>query len=198
MGQLEIIKRTDYYSGVRRKKVISVTLFLSIVIHAFALIIFHVSYPVVGKKNLKIYRVNLIRPSIKDIKKSIKQKSPDLNQVNLSPSPEIRETTISLETENRAYYPYTTVIKHKIFEQWVYPLSAQKNKIQGNLLLSFRIDSDGKLIHCKTVRSSGQKILDLKAIEAIKMASPFPPFPDYIELDFININASFSYQLTFE
>jgi len=65
-------------------------------------------------------------------------------------------------------------------------------------LVAFRIDSFGNLISCEINKASGYKILDDYALEAIRLANPFPPFPDSLDLQFLNINASFSYQLSLE
>jgi len=62
----------------------------------------------------------------------------------------------------------------------------------------FRLGRDGSLIDCNIEKSSGHTILDKHAIKAIRLANPFPPFPENITVQFLNIHASFAYQLTFE
>ena len=109
-----------------------------------------------------------------------------------------KEATISLETKDPPYHPYTSVLKERILSHWTYPWSARTNLIQGNLLIVFRLDRGGNLIDCHIARPSGHEILDTFALEAIRSASPFPPFPEIIKVQFLNINASFAYQLRFE
>jgi len=157
-----------------------------------------ISYIRKAKSELRAYRVDLIRPPIEEIMKEVKKDHPPVSQIHSKPPPEPKEATISLDTEDSTYNPYTKVIKQKIFSHWSYPLLAQQNFIQGDLLIVFRLDSHGTLLDSKIVRTSGHNILDEQALEAIRSAHPFPPFPENITVQFLNINASFSYQLKYE
>jgi outer membrane biosynthesis protein TonB len=38
----------------------------------------------------------------------------------------------------------------------------------------------------------------MDALKAVRSADPFPPFPEDIKVQSLNINASFAYQLRFE
>jgi TonB family protein len=53
-------------------------------------------------------------------------------------------------------------------------------------------------VNARLARSSGYQILDGASLRAIELASPFPPLPDTIPVQFLNINASFTYLLRFE
>ena len=135
---------------------------------------------------------------MKEIKKSSKEKDPAISQIHSELPVETKEATISLDTRDPAYHPYTKVIKEKILNYWIYPLSAQQNFIQGDLLIVFRLGRNGNLVDSNIDRSSGHEILDTHALKAIRLATPFPPFPENITVQFLNIKASFAYQLTFE
>ncbi len=90
------------------------------------------------------------------------------------------------------------MLKDKIYNHWTYPLTAREDLIQGSLLIVFRLDSDGNLIDSNIERPSGHEILDTYALEAIRAAHPFPPFTEDITVQFLNINATFAYELRFE
>ena len=189
---------THSYSLGIRKRIILTTLLLSIIIHVSIVVAFHDVSPFnILKSELRTYQVDLIRPPIKKIENTPKANDPAISQVHGELPVETKEATISLDTKDSKYHPYAKVIKDKIFNYWIYPLSAKKNLIQGNLLIIFRLDRNGNLIECNVDQSSGHETLDIHALKAIKMANPFPPFPENITVQFLTIHASFTYQLTF-
>lgn len=193
------INSNSIFSDIKGKRIILITFLISIIIHVSAIIAFQGIFPLTWfKSKLRAYKVNLIRPPIKEILKSSEKNDSAISQIHIEPPVEIKEATISLDTRDPTYHPYTKVIKERIFNYWIYPLSARQNFIQGSLLIVFRLDSDGNLIACNIARSSGHEILDSHALKAIKLANPFPPFPENITVQFLNINASFAYQLKFE
>jgi len=187
------------YFVLHQKRIIPVTFFISIIIHIGIIIAFQGIFPFsLLRAERRTYKVDLIRPPIKEIKKNSKESDPAISQIHSELPVEAKEATISLNTNDPTYHPYTKVIKEKIFNYWIYPLSAQQNFIQGSLLIVFRLGRNGSLIDCSIEKSSGHKILDKHAIQAIRLANPFPPFPENITVQFLNIHASFAYQLTFE
>lgn len=58
-----------------------------------------------------------------------------------------------------------------------YPIAARRAGIQANPVLAVEIRSDGKLEGARIERSSGYADLDHAALEILKLASPFNPFP---------------------
>ncbi|RLB20557.1 MAG: hypothetical protein DRG73_10020 [Deltaproteobacteria bacterium] len=197
-GSMDRMNIHSYYL-LKGKRIIPITFLISIIIHIGIIIAFQGISPFsLLRAERRTYKVDLIRPPIKEIKKNRKQSDPPISQIHSELPAETKEATISLDTNNPTYHPYTKMIKEKIFNYWIYPLSAQQNLIQGGLLIVFRLGRDGILIDCNIEKSSGYKILDKHAIKAIRLANPFPPFPENITVQFLNIHASFAYQLTFE
>jgi len=84
---------------------------------------------------------------------------------------------INLDTTELKYISYMTKIKRQIELVWTYPTLAIERGEQGVLILQFTILSNGELKGVKLIRSSGSKILDNSAVEAIQTAAPYPPFP---------------------
>jgi len=64
-----------------------------------------------------------------------------------------------------------------------YPQAARDQKIYGSLMLSVSIKSDGSVERIELRRSSGHKVLDDAAINIVKMAAPYAPFPADIAKD---------------
>ncbi len=50
----------------------------------------------------------------------------------------------------------------------VYPPSAEKQGIEGTVVVRFVIDEKGNVVNAHTVRSSGNKVLDNEALRVIK------------------------------
>jgi len=199
MGQTGSINMNRGFSEGGRNRIVLITFLLSITIHVSAIVAFQgVSLVREFRIKPRTYRVDLIRPPIKEIMESSKEKDTASDQIRSELPVKTREATISLDTDDSAYHPYTKVIKQRIRDHWVYPLSARQNLIQGRLLIVFRLDRGGNLIDCKTAYSSGHEILDSHALKAIRSAAPFPSFPENITVEFLNIRASFAYKLRFE
>lgn len=106
-----------------------------------------------------------------------------------------REATVTIGTQSIKYASYMRHIKDKVQNVWIYPEDARENGIQGKLLVYFSIAKDGSLSRLNLVRSSGSKILDDAAMQAIRDAAPFPRLPDRFHLDRLNIYATFEYKL---
>jgi len=199
MGQAEPINIDSYYLESKGKRIVIITFLLSVAIHISAIMALQgVSIMREFRTKPRTYRVDLIRPSIKEIMESSKDHYPAVSQIHSKPPVKGKEATISLDTRDSTYHPYTKVIKERIRNHWVYPLSARQDHTQGSLLVIFRLDRGGDLIDCSIAKSSGHEILDTHALEAIRSATPFPPFPEKITVQFLNIHASFAYQLKFE
>lgn len=84
---------------------------------------------------------------------------------------------INLDTTELKYISYMTKIKRQIDLVWTYPMLAIERGEQGTLILQFTIVSTGHLKDIRIIRSSGSKILDDAAVEAIRTAAPYPQFP---------------------
>ena len=79
--------------------------------------------------------------------------------------------------------------------QWIFPLRAQLNQMEGVTQLIFSIDDKGELLSMSLTKPSGRKILDQSALSAIRQSVPFPPLPRDWELEKLNIVVNFEYVL---
>ena len=66
------------------------------------------------------------------------------------------------------------IIRTAIEKVKSYPLIARKKKIEGTVLVSFRINKDGLPQGLQIIKSSGYHILDEEVSKIIKRAAPFP------------------------
>jgi protein TonB len=104
-----------------------------------------------------------------------------------------KRDAISINTDDLRYLTYMLGLKRRIEFIWQYPPAAVAAGIQGELLLSFTIRQDGQLADVALVRSSGHRILDDEAIQAVRSASPYAPLPESWHQDRITITGSFIY-----
>jgi TonB family protein len=67
--------------------------------------------------------------------------------------------------------------------------------MHGQLLLLFVLERSGRVKMVELLRSSGAKVLDKEAWDAVVNAAPFDPFPPQIPQEELHIRARFSYVL---
>jgi protein TonB len=100
---------------------------------------------------------------------------------------------ISLNTKESRYASYFARIKRQIELVWEYPHQAQRKGITGELTLRFQISKEGNLMNVRLINSSGYNVLDEAALQAVKSAAPFYPFPVTIDRENLPILANFVY-----
>ncbi|WP_282012484.1 TonB family protein [Nitrospina watsonii] len=107
------------------------------------------------------------------------------------------EEVISLNTKETKYASYFQRIKRQIERVWTYPEEAARHGVNGRLSLRFRIARDGRLLEVLLVDASGSNLLDEAAVNAVKGAAPYYPFPVTIDRDNLSILATFIYSPTY-
>lgn len=106
-----------------------------------------------------------------------------------------KEDTVELSTTEFKYISYFAKLKRQIESVWNYPQESRYRGEEGQLFLVFTIRSNGDLENIELLTSSGYARLDNEAMRAIRVASPFPPFPkDWGSLEKLHIKATFIYQ----
>lgn len=105
------------------------------------------------------------------------------------------EDTVNLNTREFRYISYFAKLKSKIELVWNYPSLSIMRGEQGTVKLKFTIRADGTLEDVKVIESSGYTLLDEEAVRAVKVASPYPPFPPSWGLKRLHIIGEFNYIL---
>ena len=72
---------------------------------------------------------------------------------------------------------YKNTIRSAIQKNRRYPRQARRKKLQGTTVVGFRILPDGSHKGWSVVKSSGIKILDSAALNAVRKVKKFPDFP---------------------
>ena len=93
-----------------------------------------------------------------------------------------RPKTITLTASTRkaveASYLASWVKKVEHTGNLNYPAEARQKKLDGRLRMSVRINASGEVLDVKINNSSGTSLLDEAAKRILRIAQPFPPFPD--------------------
>lgn len=106
-----------------------------------------------------------------------------------------KEKSITLDTDEFKYLSYLERLKNRIEFIWKYPEVARINRLQGDLFIRFSILKNGRLGDAQILRSSGYKMLDDAALQALKGSDPFWPLPENWDLEELTITGHFIYYL---
>jgi len=136
----------------------------------------------------------LVNPEIAALRAKL-----DVLKQNMARQPRIRRLT-SLSTKSSADAQYQLDWQEKIegVGNENFPKEALQNSIFGRLRLSVLIRADGSLEKVEVLQSSGETILDDAAVQIVKLAAPFRPFPPEIhkDADKLEIIRTWSFEIT--
>ena len=74
---------------------------------------------------------------------------------------------------------YYALVHRKIWSEWIYPETGSAGL---EVIITVKLDRDGKVISHEIEKSSGNSLFDRSALKAITKASPLPPPPTEIEI----------------
>jgi len=103
------------------------------------------------------------------------------------------ERIVSLETQGSEYAPYLAEVKRRIERHWEIPPYARQTGLTGKLVLVFSITPGGTLAQVEITESSGTSVLDDAAVQAVRDAAPYAPFPSMFTFQRLTIVANFRY-----
>jgi TonB family protein len=105
------------------------------------------------------------------------------------------QEAMSFVTDRKVAVSYLDRLKTKIFLVWKYPEDAIAIGQQGDVIISFVLNSKGELIDVGVLKGSGSRSLDKASIAAIKQANPFGELPEDISNEPLKITGHFRYVL---
>lgn len=136
------------------------------------------------KSSMKAIRIN---NEIKEnnIEKAILTETKTLENIKTTVTPDNK-------TANEiALGSYMEYLQKKIKLNWTPP----KDKQSKDIIAIFKLDKYGSLKNLNIKKSSGDKIFDEEALNAISKAAPFAPLPQELKDDSMNIEFSFNYNV---
>ncbi|MBI5560415.1 MAG: TonB C-terminal domain-containing protein [Deltaproteobacteria bacterium] len=95
---------------------------------------------------------------------------------------------ITRELFDIKFTEYYNAIGAKIQSLWVYPGKGGKDL---QTVLNLKLLRSGELKSVNIEKNSGNTLFDESAINAVRKASPFPPLPEEIKEDFVEIGVRF-------
>jgi protein TonB len=90
---------------------------------------------------------------------------------------------------------FQKMIYKKINSAKEYPYQAKLSGMEGTVKVSFVVKRDGSVSDIKVVNSSGYKILDDSAVDTVKKAEPYSPFPQSVEANSLRVSVEIVYRL---
>ena len=121
----------------------------------------------------------------------------DAQQQAYSRKPRVlRVTAASTLQSNNAWYVQNWVGKVTRVGNMNYPAEARNSGLYGDLRLLVTLRKDGSLKEVLVVQSSGSTVLDDAAIRIVRLAAPYPPFPEEMSrnVDELEIIRTWSFQ----
>lgn len=122
--------------------------------------------------------------------------APDTQTVLQGAKP--RQLVISANTRESRIAAYLDSWKRRVervgTSNFPYQLLNDPNVVDPVLEVS--IGADGKLIEVIVLSSSGSRELDMAAVNILKLASPFDPFPEYLRSDYDSLNFSYEWRFS--
>lgn len=91
---------------------------------------------------------------------------------------------------------YEQMLSAWIERHKIYPLEAQENGIEGNVLLRIRINRQGTIQYITVERGSGSPLLDSAVVQTARASNPVPVVPtDYPGGDYLEFRVPMQFQL---
>jgi protein TonB len=108
------------------------------------------------------------------------------------------ELYVSADTKASRLAPYLDAWRRRVERVGTlnFPSAARRRGLTGNPVIEVTLRRDGRLQAARIQRSSGHAEIDAAALEILRLASPFDPFPTELARDFRTLR--FPYEWRFE
>jgi periplasmic protein TonB len=108
------------------------------------------------------------------------------------------ELYVTADTKASRLAPYLDAWRRRVERVGTlnYPVVAKRRALTGNPVIEVALQRDGKLQSARIQRSSGQPEFDAAALDILRLASPFDPFPPELARDYRSLR--FAYEWQFE
>ncbi|MDR1313154.1 MAG: TonB C-terminal domain-containing protein [Deltaproteobacteria bacterium] len=105
------------------------------------------------------------------------------------------DNAVRLEETAPAVKSYDASVRSRVAMHWILPPEARSNFQPGRFTASMSLAPDGSILVIMVEESSGSSTLDHAAMEALKAAAPFDPFPaSMLGLDQMTFRIHFDYR----
>jgi pilus assembly protein CpaC len=87
------------------------------------------------------------------------------------------KAAVEIDKKTPPVSDYIRKVLQQIRRDFVYPKSVKDGNLRGSLKLALRVSNTGQLMNVEVRESSGYVVLDENAVNTVKKAAPYPPFP---------------------
>ena len=174
-------------------------IFISLIIHSLFLLSFNSVYTQkdisqIGEQGMQIQMV-LMQDQIdesdndgltSDEKKVLKKEEKQQQA--------IFDNRLQGDKTDKIYQSYYGVIRNMLDSNKKYPLLSLQRRQEGTPVVEFTILKNGEVVNLK-VNSSGHRLLDREAQKIVLKSSPFPPIPDSLGKNKIDLRVPINFSL---
>lgn len=127
--------------------------------------------------------------------------SPDTVETQIAafshpPQPETKENNDAHGADLEALRGlFTGMVRQRIIGARNYPRIAQRRGQEGQPVIAFTLDRKGRLIQADLQKSSGFRLLDQAALDAVHQAAPYPEIPTELNIDTFQFKLPVSFVL---
>jgi len=129
---------------------------------------------------------------LKKLFKKAKQKTKVQRRVFV---PTVENLNLESPEKKRIFFQYYDLIRKKIKDHTIYPYQAKVGVLEGDSYISFVLKRSGHIRKIILLESSGFPLLDDAAMNSIRNAEPFPPFPENLIGNDVKLNIPISFRL---
>jgi protein TonB len=174
-------------------------IFISLVIHVLFFISIKTTYTQqdisqIGEQGMQIQMV-LIQDKTDDIQEeSLLSEEKEILKEIEQEQQAIFDNRIQGDKAEKIYQSYYGVIRNILDSNKKYPLLSLQRRQEGTPVVEFTILQNGEVTNL-SVLSSGYRLLDREAQKIVLKSSPFPPIPDTIGKNSIDLRIPINFNL---
>lgn len=99
-----------------------------------------------------------------------------------------RSSSVNINQLDIAFIEYYNTVGSMVRSEWIFPGQA----VPGlQAIVTIKIAPDGKLLAMRVERASGNTLFDQSAVKAVEKVGDFPPLPEDIEEEYLEIGIRF-------
>ena len=173
---------------------------ISLVIHAFFLMTITTSniqrdISQIGEQGMQIQMV-LIRDQNDDVQDDDSLSTSEKKIIKREEKQEqaVVDNRTQGDRTNKIYQSYYGIVRSMLDSNKKYPLLSLQRRQEGTPVVEFTILKSGQVIDLH-VNSSGYRLLDREAQKIVLKSAPFPPIPDSLGKQRINLRVPINFNL---
>lgn len=179
---------------------LNIYFFISTLIHLFFLLTFTKTFEQkdisqIGEQGMQIQMVYIQDQTEKIVDESsaLSEEKEEIKQEEQKQQA-IFDNRLQGDKTNKIYQSYYGVIRNILDSNKKYPLLALQRRQEGTPVVEFTILKSGEIVDL-SIKSSGYRILDREAQKIVLKSSPFPPIPDSMNKNSIDLRIPINFNL---